>query len=61
MKTRECICGSGKNSWVLSDARGIYVSRVCADCVKKVKAKYRPEIFADSNYAHDEPIEEDEY
>lgn len=46
-------------SWALYDARGIYVSRVCEDCEEEVKSQYRPEIFADSSYETDEPIDED--
>jgi hypothetical protein len=34
----------------LFDASGIFVAYVCDKCVKKVKAKYRPEIFTNSNY-----------
>lgn len=46
-------------SWALYDARGIYVSRVCKFCVKKIKSQYRPEIFTDSDYETSEPIDED--
>lgn len=53
-----CKCGSRRVSWILSDARGIYVGRVCVQCVWRVKAQYRPEIFTDPDYAHTEPIEE---
>lgn len=56
---RPCICGSGKSSWELYDARGIYVSRICEDCEEKVRSKFRPDIFTDSEYWHDEPIEEE--
>lgn len=59
MVARPCNCGSGKESYELLDARGIYVSRVCADCENVVKSHYRPEIFRDSSYWADEPIEED--
>jgi len=55
-----CNCGSGKPSYWLNDARGIPCGKVCAACVKKVKAKFRPEIFTDANYSHDEPIEEED-
>lgn len=46
-------------SWPLYDARGIYVSRVCDACIDKVKSQYRPEIFDDSSYETDEPIDAD--
>ena len=56
---RECICGSGQPSWQLFDARGIYVTRVCKVCLATTKAKYRPEIFTNSSYHADEPIDEE--
>jgi hypothetical protein len=56
---RPCPCGSGKDSWWLQDARGIPCKRVCEDCEEKERARYRPEIFEDSNYECDEQIEED--
>jgi len=56
---RECICGSGLPSEQLYDARGIYVSRVCEACEAEVRSRYRPEIFSDSGYECDEPIEEE--
>ena len=34
----------------LFDASGIFVAYVCDKCVEKVKSKYRPEIFTNSNY-----------
>lgn len=52
-----CNCESGKPTWILTDARGIPCGIVCEDCVEDVKSKYRPEIFVDSNYSVDEPIE----
>lgn len=51
---RPCPCGSGKDSWWLSDARGIPCARVCEDCVEAKKAKYRPEVFQDPSYEMDE-------
>jgi hypothetical protein len=58
---KTCGCGSGKEMYELFDARGIYCCRVCEDCEEKKKARYRPEIFTDSNYYTDEPIDEGEY
>lgn len=58
-RPRPCICGSGKESEALYDARGIYVSLVCDDCRERVKGKYRKDIFTDDNYWTDEPIDED--
>jgi hypothetical protein len=59
MTERTCPCGSDKPNWILTDARGIYVARVCEDCEDTTRAKYRPDIFTDPGYWHDEPIEED--
>lgn len=57
MPIRPCPCGSGEPSQWLHDARGIPVARVCAKCERRVRAKYRPEIFTDSQYWTDEPVE----
>jgi len=54
-----CGCGSLKFWVALYDARGIYVARVCDACEEEVKSHYRPEIFSNSAYEADEPIEED--
>ena len=56
-----CPCGSGEPSSPLSDARGIPLGRVCDKCEEEFKAKYRPEIFEDSNYEADEAIEPEDY
>lgn len=56
---KPCPCGSGLASWWLTDARGIECCRVCDECEAKARAKYRPEIFTDSNYECDEQIEAD--
>jgi hypothetical protein len=55
-----CICGSGKPSRNLYDARGIYVSKVCDDCEQRVKAGYRPDVFTNPAYETDEPIDEED-
>lgn len=56
-------CGShtkGDGSYWKKDARGIPVTRVCDKCEKFKLAKYRPEIFTDSNYdTFGEQVEED--
>ena len=61
-QTTLCRCGSGEERYALNDARGIFCSYVCSECEDEVKAKYRPEIFEDSMYEADEPIDtEPEY
>ncbi len=55
----ECPCGSGEYPEAVSDARGIFVAYVCNQCRKEKLSGYRPEIFANPDYWHDEPIEED--
>jgi len=43
----------------LRDARGISCGLVCEGCAETRIKRYRPEIFADAGYLHDEPLEED--
>jgi len=57
---RTCHCGSGLESYELLDARGIYCGRVCETCESGVRSRYRPDIFEDSGYWADEPIDEEE-
>ena len=52
-----CPCGSQKNSWWESDARGIPLARVCADCKEERLKKFKPSVLTDSKYQADEPIE----
>ena len=58
---RECLCGSGKESWPEYDARGIYLCRVCEVCQEEKLAGYRPEVLTDGDYEADEPIEPEDY
>ena len=57
---KKCSCGSRLDRFVLADARGIFCAFVCDECIQKVMSKYRPEIFTDSDYWADEPIEGDD-
>ncbi len=59
--SRTCPCGSGEPRYILYDARGIECGYVCEKCEEAVRARYRPEIFEDSNYECDEPIEPEDY
>lgn len=43
------------------DARGIYITRCCAECWKEVRKGYRPEVLEDPGYECDEPIEPEDY
>ena len=54
---KPCPCGSEKNSWWESDARGIPLARVCVDCRDNKLSKFRREVLTNSNYHADEPIE----
>lgn len=56
---RPCPCGSGEQSYIAYDARGIPLTRVCGKCRDKRLAVYRPEVLTNCNYETDEPIEED--
>lgn len=57
---RPCPCGSGELSSWEYDARGIPLARVCPKCRDEKLKKFRPDVLTDSNYWHDEPIDEDE-
>jgi len=59
-EARPCPCGSGKDSFWRNDARGIPLCRTCDDCHERKMAGYRQDVLTDSNYWHDEPIEEDD-
>ena len=59
MTTNPCAEGHEEGSFILHDARGIPVARVCDRCEAHVIARYRPEIFTDASYEADEPIEAD--
>jgi len=49
-------------SWWENDARGIPLARVCMGCIDSKLAKYRKEIFINSNYeSEDCPIEPDNW
>ena len=57
---RLCNCDSGKESWIEYDGQGIYLARVCSDCVKEKLSGFRPEILRHYTQADvDEPIDED--
>ena len=59
MTSRPCPCGSGLDSSWQCDARGIELARTCRKCHKDKMAHYRRDIFANANYWHDEPIEDE--
>ena len=54
-----CPCGSGEFPRELKDARGIFCGYVCNECEAGKRAEFRDDIFTDSDYWHDEPIEDD--
>ena len=45
----------------LKDARGISCGLVCEKCAPEWIKSYRPEIFYNGSYSHDEPLEEDRW
>jgi len=54
-----CKCGSD-DGWILTDAKGIYVAKVCDKCEDEVKARYNPWVFSGYDQSDcDEPIDED--
>ena len=58
---KTCSCGSGKPRYELVDARGIFCGYVCVDCEAAKRARYRSEIFENSQYECDEAIGEEDY
>jgi hypothetical protein len=56
---KQCRCGSGQIRYAEYDARGIFLDYVCDQCREAKLKKYRPDVLTDSNYWHDEPIDED--
>jgi len=54
-----CRCGSGLRRYELRDARGIFCTYVCQKCEAEKRRGYRPDIFTNSNYWTDEPVEGD--
>lgn len=52
----DCNCGSGLAPYEIVDARGIYVTKACDRCRAEKTKGYRPEIFTNPNYWHDEPL-----
>ena len=59
MAMKLCHCGSGEPRRELVDARGIFCTFVCDKCEKAKRAGFRPDIFHDSDYWTDEPVEEE--
>jgi len=57
--TNYCPCGSRISCKAVYDARNIFVFFSCEKCDEDKRKKYRPEIFTDRNYWHDEPIDEE--
>lgn len=51
---------TGSHTWAEYDAQGIYLCKVCEDCVEERLSHYRPEILSGYNQNDvDEPIEAD--
>lgn len=58
----KCRCGSGLETDILYDGRGIYLTRCCDDCREEVMSHYNPVILEYYTQADvDEPIEEEEW
>lgn len=57
--TKPCACGSSEPRRDLYDARGIFVAYVCDWCEARVRQRYRPDIFTNPDYWHDETLDED--
>ena len=61
MGPRICMCGSGLWKYELRDARGIFCTYVCQICEADKRKSFRAEIFTDSEYEADEPVEAEDY
>lgn len=48
-------------TWSEYDARGIYLCRVCKNCVADKLSKFRKDVLHDPHYDCDEPIEPEDY
>ena len=61
-RVESCPCGSGEESWWVSDAQNIPLCKVCIKCKAEKLSHYRPEILTGYTQADvDEPIEPDSY
>jgi hypothetical protein len=58
MSARPCSCGSGLTRRAAHDARGIFLTFVCDTCEARKLSAFRPDVLTDSQYWHDEPIDE---
>lgn len=56
---KPCNCGSGLERRELRDARGIFCTFICDSCEERKREEFRSDIFEDSNYWTDEPVEEE--
>lgn len=59
-RNRLCNCGSELVPETIYDARGIYVTKCCEKCKAERLKGYRKDIFTDSEYECDEPIDAEE-
>lgn len=52
-----CPCGSGLHREAQYDARNIFLTYSCSACEREKLSHFRPDVLADPNHWHDEPIE----
>jgi len=55
----KCNCGSDLPPEPQYDARGIFCFWACDKCRAEKQSHFRPEVFTDANYWHDEPIDDE--
>jgi predicted RNA-binding protein YlxR (DUF448 family) len=61
-RVMKCHCGSGEDSEVQYDGRGIYLCRTCSKCHERKMATYNPVILEYYTQEDvDEPIEPEEW
>jgi hypothetical protein len=59
LANRWCLCGSKLRKEAAHDARGIFLTYVCAKCRREKLSHYRPDVLTDPAYWADEPIDGD--
>ena len=58
LREKLCMCGSMLPKEPQYDARGIFLCYTCNKCYRMKMSGYRVEVLTDSNYWHDEPIDD---
>jgi hypothetical protein len=60
VKLKDCDCGSKKERRAEFDARGIFLTYLCDDCMVEKLSRYRPEVLYDPKYDTYDDVVDDE-